>query len=204
MKQLWILVMLMALLVMPPGMAGADDTDGFWNHLIKKINKIVSSRPRGKTYTSVVGVRGAENDSDNSLYWKGETEPEGAGADPLSDEDAPEMFRAAVTFAMDGKETDALRIFREFMASYPDSELMPDAAAAVAKLEADMDGTTGTANEREYDVMPTGPDSDTAVNAATGQEPELLPAKTPETSENVPDDVVPPVDGVVVSDLPEN
>lgn len=191
----WLLLILAMLLIMP-GMAVSDDTDGFWNHLINKINKIVTSRPRGKTYTSVVGVRGAENDNDNSLYWKGEMTPDAGAEDVPPDEDAPEMFRAAVTFAMDGREADALRIFREFMATYPDSELIPDAAAAVAKLEAEMDGAT-VSPEPAASVAPDEPSGSVSVspNASSSE-------RVPEVPANAMDESALPVENVTGTDLP--
>lgn len=107
--------------------------DGFWYTLLKKVNTISTRGPGGKTHTSVVGVRGAEDTSDE-LYWKGEAQ-KGQTTEVIVPENELSDFRQAVDQASQGERQQALASFKTFIATYPDSELAPDAKNAIHQLE---------------------------------------------------------------------
>jgi len=133
-------VALVLVLVLATGPAFTEEKAGFWDTLIKKINRIASHGPQGKAYTSVVGIRGAETDEGaDNLYWKGLAQPTTDTADAdLVEEASLAAFRQAVAYAVEGNTDQAVDAFHSFIDAYPESELSGDAAAAIAKLENDI------------------------------------------------------------------
>ncbi len=71
--------------------------------------------------TGVAGVRGAKEDSQVKLYWKGVK-----GEEAVSEEEMTK-FKAGVDLAAKGDKDGALKQLGEFMKQYPDSALIPDA-----------------------------------------------------------------------------
>ncbi|MDY6832360.1 MAG: tetratricopeptide repeat protein [Thermodesulfobacteriota bacterium] len=139
------IVSLALVLALAAGPAFTEEKSGFWDTLLKKINRIASHGPQGKAYTSVVGIRGAETDGEaDSLYWKGleQPAPDAEDAD-LVEEASLAAFRQAVAYAVEGNPDQALEAFHSFMDAYPESELCDDAAAAIAKLESDVAAAPG-------------------------------------------------------------
>lgn len=129
---------MLLILTLSAGSAVAEEKGGFWDGLLKKINRIASHGVQGKAYTSVVGIRGAETDAGtDSLYWKGEAVPAEADAQAAAEAELA-AFQQAVTHAVEGDYPQALKAFQSFVATYPESELTGDATDAIAKLEADI------------------------------------------------------------------
>lgn len=129
-------VVVLLMLILTCSVSVAAENDSFWGGLLKKINKIVSHSPRGKTYTSVVGIRGAEEDtSSDSLYWKGKEAAETETA--YSDEEI-DAFKTAVFLAEAGKDQKAIEAFNLFLQDYPKSDLRNDAIIAIDRLQNNM------------------------------------------------------------------
>ncbi len=141
MKKVLVVLLMLALTC---GVSVAAEKDSFWGGLLKKINKIVSHSPRGKTYTSVVGIRGAEEDtSSDSLYWKGK---EAAETETAYSDKEIDAFKTAVFLAEAGKDQKAIDAFNLFLQDYPKSELRNDAVIAIDRLQNNViDGTVADA-----------------------------------------------------------
>lgn len=119
-------------LMLGAGVAVAADSTGFWGGLLKKLNTIVVNAPRDQARTSVVGVRGAEEDTaSDELYWKGKKAPDV----PDCSEEEVSALKAAVLLAEQGENQKALEAFNNFLATYPDSELCNDAVVAIDWLK---------------------------------------------------------------------
>ena len=124
-------------LTLATGVAVAEEKN-FWGGLLKKINKIVSRSPSQKTYTSVVGIRGAEEDTaSNSLYWKDKDSQDAAAS---YTEEEISAFKAAVTLAEAGDSQKALGAFNSFLKEFPQSKLCGDAVDAVDQLKQTIAG----------------------------------------------------------------
>ncbi|ABW68828.1 tetratricopeptide repeat protein [Desulfosudis oleivorans] len=134
------IVALVLVLALAVGPAFTEEKSGFWDTLLKKINRIASHGPQGKSYTSVVGIRGAETDEEtDNLYWKGLEQPAPTEEDAgLAEEASLAAFRQAVAYAVEGNPDQALEAFHSFIDAYPESELCGDATTAIAKLESDI------------------------------------------------------------------
>ncbi len=85
-----------------------------------KISQIVPKKTIPLS-TGVAGVRGAKEDSQVKLYWKGKKGEE------VVTEDEMAKFKAGVDLAEQGDKEGALKQLDEFMKQYPDSALIPDA-----------------------------------------------------------------------------
>jgi len=131
MKKIFLLALIV---VLTTGFAYAEQQEGFWYKLMKKLNTISSRGPSGKTHTSVIGIRGAEDTSSDELYWKGEAQKNAAAENDVSEKEVSD-FRLAVDQASQGEKELAMASFKTFLGSYPDSELVPDAKAAINQLE---------------------------------------------------------------------
>ena len=128
-------IFLMALIVvLTMGFVYAEEQEGFWYTLLKKLNTLSTRGPSGKTHTTVIGIRGAEDTSSDELYWKGEAQKEMTDQSAVSEEELSD-FRLAVDQATQGEKDQALVSFRTFLDTYPGSELTPDANAAIHQLE---------------------------------------------------------------------
>ncbi len=88
--------------------------------LQKKISQIVPKKTVPVS-TGVAGVRGAKEDSQVKLYWKGKK-----GEEAVSEEEMAK-FRAGVDLAEKGDKDGSQKQLEEFMKQYPDSALIPDA-----------------------------------------------------------------------------
>ncbi len=127
-------MLLVIALATGPVLAGGN---GFWENLLKKINNLASHRTSHKTYTSVMGVRGAKSDKGtDSLYWKGEQSEakEAASSQQISENELAD-FKNAVSLASSGQNDQALEAFKNFVKTYPQSSLNKDALGAIEKLE---------------------------------------------------------------------
>ena len=134
MKKMFIMALIFVLTI---GFAYAEEQEGFWYKLLKKINTISTRSPGGRTYTSVVGIRGAEDTSSDELYWKGEAQKNTTGESAVSEEELKD-FRLAVDQASQSEKEQALASFQNFIDTYPESELTPDAKGAIHQLETEM------------------------------------------------------------------
>ncbi len=81
--------------------------------------------------TGVAGVRGAKEDAQAKLYWKGKK-----GEETVSEEELA-LFRKGVDFAGDGDKAAAIRELEEFMKKFPDSSLVPDAKKTLDLVKAE-------------------------------------------------------------------
>jgi TolA-binding protein len=116
-----------------------EENSGWWNNMKNKLDRIA---PKKKTMatTAVGGVRGAQDDETDALYWKGREEP------LTIDEEELEAFNNAVEEAIEGNNGESLKLFEEFMTKYPDSILKENAEEATERLKAEDTGTA-TATE---------------------------------------------------------
>jgi TolA-binding protein len=97
--------------------------------LQKKLEQIV---PRKSVPLSivVVGVRGAKEDSQPKLYWKGKKDDEAVTEEELT------KFKSAIDAVEKGDRTGATKGLEEFMKHYPDSALIPDAKKTLDLVKA--------------------------------------------------------------------
>ena len=97
----------------------------------RKIDQIVPKKSIPMS-TGVAGVRGAKEDAQVKLYWKGKKGDEAVTEDELKE------FKEGVAFAEKGDKAGAIKEFEEFLKQLPDSPLVPDAKKALdlAKAEA--------------------------------------------------------------------
>jgi len=79
--------------------------------------------------TAVGGVRGAAEDANDSLYWKGKENQVQVPEEEL------DMFNSALDMAVEGKNAEAMKRFEEFLAKYPESTLKKDASDALANIK---------------------------------------------------------------------
>ncbi len=95
-------------------------------------NKIARIVPEKTVPVSngVAGVRGAKEDSQVKLYWRGKK-----GEDAVS-EDELTKFKAGVDLAEKGDRDGALKDLDDFMKQYPDSALIPDAKKTLDLVKA--------------------------------------------------------------------
>jgi TolA-binding protein len=88
--------------------------------LEKKLEQIVPSKSVPLS-TVVTGARGANEDSQPKLYWKGKK------VDEVVTEEELTKFKSAIAAVEKGDSTGAIKDLAEFMNQYPDSALIPDA-----------------------------------------------------------------------------
>ncbi len=96
----------------------------------KKIEKILP-RKEIATSTGVAGVRGAKQDSQVKLYWKGRK-----GESAVTEEELGK-FKSSVELAGKGDRAGAAKGLEEFMKQYPDSALIPDAKKTLDLVKAE-------------------------------------------------------------------
>lgn len=96
-------------------------------------NKIAQITPKKSLplSTGVAGVRGAKEDSQVKLYWKGKKGDEAVTESELSE------FKAAIDSASGRDQTTAAKEIEKFMAKYPDSPLIPDAKKTLDLVKAE-------------------------------------------------------------------
>jgi len=102
-----------------PGKKSSGITDWLKN-LQHKIN-MVAPKKSAPAATGVAGVRGAKEDAQVKLYWKGRK-----GEESVTEEELNE-FKQGIDLAAKGDKTSAIKEIEEFMKQYPDSALIPDA-----------------------------------------------------------------------------
>jgi TolA-binding protein len=83
--------------------------------------------------TGVAGVRGAKEEAQVKLYWKGKK-----GEEPVSEAELSE-FKLAVDSAEKGDTADASKKLEEFMKQFPDSALIPDAKKTLDMVKAEIE-----------------------------------------------------------------
>ena len=69
----------------------------------------------------VAGVRGAKEDAQVKLYWKGKKDEAAVTEEEMA------KFKSGVDLATRGDKEGSLKQLEEFMKQYPDSALIPDA-----------------------------------------------------------------------------
>lgn len=96
----------------------------------KKISQIVPTK-QPPAPSGVAGVRGAKEEGQAKLYWKGKTGEEAVTEEELA------KFKAGIDLADKGDKQGSLKELDEFLKQYPDSALVPDAKKTVEMLKAD-------------------------------------------------------------------
>lgn len=81
--------------------------------------------------TGVAGVRGAKEDSQVKLYWKGKKAEDAVSEQELTG------FKEGVDLASNGDKAGAIRQLEEFMKQFPDSALIPDAKKTLDLVKAE-------------------------------------------------------------------
>ncbi len=99
--------------------------------LQKKIGQIVPKKTVPVT-TSVAGVRGAKEDTQVKLYWKGKKSEE------LVTEQEMAEFKNGVDLAANGDTEASVKKIEEFMKQYPDSAMIPDAKKTLDLVKAEI------------------------------------------------------------------
>ena len=108
--------------------APAANQGGFWAQLKSKLEGFAPQKKAAVT-TAVGGVRGSQDKSADTLYWKGESTL------PTIAEDELQAFRQACQSADAGDARKALDQFAEFVHTYPESLLLGDARQALVQLQ---------------------------------------------------------------------
>jgi TolA-binding protein len=98
--------------------------------LQKRIAQIVPSKSIPVT-TGVAGVRGAKEESQTKLYWKGKK-----GEEVVSEEEMTN-FKAAIEIVSQGDKPAAVKELEKFMTKFPDSPLIPDAKKTLDLVKAE-------------------------------------------------------------------
>lgn len=98
--------------------------------LRQKISQIVPKKSIVMS-TGVAGVRGAKEDDQAKLYWKGKKTEE-----PISEEELQE-FKEALDLIEKGDQAAAVRELEELLNRFPDSALVPDAKKTLDLVKAE-------------------------------------------------------------------
>jgi TolA-binding protein len=101
--------------------------DKFLKNMRTMVGKIVPKKSGPQGSTAVSGVRGAEADFGDPLYWKGKR-------NNVTDAELAE-FNDALTSAEQGKKDEATIKFENFLKKYPSSELAGDAKNTLTLLK---------------------------------------------------------------------
>lgn len=97
----------------------------------KKIEQIIPKSSPPMT-TGVAGVRGAKEDAQVKMYWKGKKGDEAVTEEELK------KFKAAVDLALKGDRAASIKELEDFMKQYPDSALVPDAKKTFDMVKAEQ------------------------------------------------------------------
>jgi TolA-binding protein len=97
--------------------------------LEKKLEQIAPSKSVPLS-TVVSRARGANEDSQPKLYWKGKKADEAVTEEELT------KFKSAIAAVEKGDSTGAIKDLAEFMKQYPDSALIPDAKRTLDLVKA--------------------------------------------------------------------
>lgn len=96
----------------------------------KKIEQIIPKKSLPVT-TGVAGVRGAKEDSQVKLYWKGKKGDESVTEGELA------KFKTGVDLATKGDKQASVKELEDFMKQYPDSPLIPDVKKTMEMVKAE-------------------------------------------------------------------
>jgi TolA-binding protein len=110
--------------------------------LQKKISQVQPKKSVGMT-NSVAGVRGAKEDAAVKLYWKGKK-----GDEPVTEEELAK-FKETLECVSKGDKGKAVHGLQEFMKTYPDSALIPDAKKTLDIVLAEMPDKPGDEGKKE-------------------------------------------------------
>ena len=113
--------------------------------LQQKIAKIAPKKTLPQS-TMVAGVRGAKEESQTKLYWKGKK-----GEEQVTEEELKE-FTEGVDLAAKGDRPGAVHEFEEFMKQFPDSALIPDAKKTLDLVKLDLKNEQKAENVEEKKV----------------------------------------------------
>jgi len=127
MKRVLVILLSLVFLMVSVSFAGDNEKESWWQQLKSKIEKIKPKRDITVT-TAAGGVRGAKDESFDTLYWKGKDEA-------VSEEEF-NKFNLALEYALSGDNEKALESFEEFLEGYPQSPLRQDAEKAITHLKA--------------------------------------------------------------------
>lgn len=109
----------------------AEEKPGSLDKLLKDmrsmVGKIVPKKSGPQPSTAVSGVRGADADSGDPLYWKG-------NKDNVTEAELV-AFNDALSAAEQGKKEEAAKKFGDFLKTYPSSDLAGDAKKTLAALK---------------------------------------------------------------------
>ena len=98
--------------------------------LQKKVEQIVPKKATPMS-TGVAGVRGAKEDSQAKLYWKGKK------GDEVVTEEELAKFKTGLDLAEKGDRAGSIKELEDFMGRYPDSALIPDAKKTMEMVKAE-------------------------------------------------------------------
>jgi TolA-binding protein len=96
----------------------------------KKVEQIIPKKSLPVT-TGVAGVRGAKEDSQVKLYWKGKKGDESVTEGELA------KFKAGIDLAAKGDKQASIKELEDFMKQYPDSPLIPDVKKTMDMVKAE-------------------------------------------------------------------
>lgn len=100
------------------------DSDRWIKTMVNKLG-VASSKDKKDKRSAVAGVKGAEEKSDEGLYWKKEG---------ISEKEA-EAFSAALRQAEEGNKDKAVEGLEAFLKEHPASPLANDAKEGIAVLK---------------------------------------------------------------------
>jgi hypothetical protein len=146
MKKKALLVLVVLLAVVFASVVQGAEKDTFWDSLRVKLQKITPAKNINET-TSVAGIRGAKNDSESDMYWKGKDKTESVTEEEL------QKFNLALDAKMKGNSEQSLKLFDEFLIAYPQSPLRVDALQAADKIKLEL-GLIKPAAEIKADDAP--------------------------------------------------
>lgn len=105
--------------------------DGFWDKLQNQLGKVTPVRKQA-TQGIPGGVRGAKNDEVNDIYWKGKDK-----VVDMTDEEM-QKFTLAVDTKLKGDNEQALKLFEEFLVTYPQSSFRVEGLQAAEKIRLEI------------------------------------------------------------------
>lgn len=108
----------------------SSGVSGWLKSLQYKINQVVPKKT-APTTTGVAGIRGAKEDGQVKLYWKGRK-----GEEPVTEEEM-KLFKDCIDLSEKGDNAKAVQQLEEFMKVYPDSALIPDAKKTLDMVKAE-------------------------------------------------------------------
>jgi len=133
-----IIFALVLALCLGPGAAMAEEREkedgpGLSAWLKRLQNRIAQMAPKKiiPMGTSVAGTRGAKEEAEAGLYWKGKKAEETVTEEELA------VFKEGVDLAARGERLAAIKELEAFMAVFPESPLVPDANKTLNLVKAE-------------------------------------------------------------------